>query len=157
MIDSIPQAVKESGTGNSGYDIKKNSPGISENIGNVSKDFLLHLIVRINIEEVYDAKWIKDLVQKGSNPAADQIEACTVHESPARMIGAWIQTTVDAKKDQYDMPGIGVEGQGKISMVHAAGVKKGADTAKHTKAHWKCLKPCDARLPQFPVKRSTVL
>ena len=55
-------------------------------MGNVSKNYLIHPVVRTNVKHIDFPKWVEQIVAPCGNQTADKVKSCGVQISTERKI-----------------------------------------------------------------------
>lgn len=129
--------MENGGACGNGSQIDQDSPFISKYGGNLYEYSLAHGIIGTDVEQINGAKFMKSNIKEGSSQATQKITKGTVFECLPGISGTLFQTCRQSYADEQNVPGIGVDSQRGIGVVHAAGVEKNKDAAEQAVIHQK--------------------
>ena len=129
--------MKDSCACDSGADIDEDTRSVSQDGGDLREHLLGHGIVRVDVEHIDGAILVAKQIDPCGDQAAGEIETGAPGIILPRGSAAVRESRGKTQEDKKDMPGKGVDGEGKIPIVHAAGVKEGKDAAQHAEIHEK--------------------
>ncbi len=120
-----------------GADIEEDARSVSQDGGYIREHLLGHGIVRVDVEHIDSAVLAAKQIDPCGGQAAGEIETGAPGIIFPPGSGTIRESRGNAQQNEKDMPGKGVDGEGEIPVVHAAGVKKGKDAAQHAEIHQK--------------------
>ena len=78
--------MQNAGTNYCDPNIRKDTGRIPEAMGNVSKNYLIHPVVRTNVKHIDLSKRVEQIVTSCGNQTADKVKSCGVQISTERKI-----------------------------------------------------------------------
>lgn len=78
--------MQDPGADHCGYDIRKDAGRISEGMGQIAEDYLIHPVVRTDVKHVDLSKRVEQIVASRGDQAADEVKPHSVQISTERKI-----------------------------------------------------------------------
>lgn len=133
LISAVPKvcpgAGKKKSTKPDRKDISNDGGAVPDDKGYGTEHFLVHSIMRADVEHIDISIYMKGEIQYSCEKAAENITECTPLKRMRDICAFQMAAGIYADKDEKDMPPIGVECQGQIAIMHTARIEKGEDTA----------------------------
>lgn len=136
-MKNFPQKVKEERSERNGGQIDQDSPAVPKQICYLPEHPLLHGGVGADVKHVDGSQRMKENIAGCGDETASKIEQGAVFEFFPCIFDFVGQPCRQSHNNQENMPCIGVKGQWRITVVHAAGIKKGKNTAEQAVIHKK--------------------
>ena len=124
-----PRAGKKKSTKPDRKDVNDDGRTVSDDKSYGTEHFLVHRIMRADVEHIDISIYMKGEIQYSCEKAAENITECTPLKRMRDICAFQMAAGIYADKDEKDMPPIGVERQGQIAIMHTACIEKGEDTA----------------------------